>query len=914
MNTRLLLLTVAVSAALPLAAQTNPLTARAPSRTKAPGTEVEVRKPAAFDESESRVLRSLDTMPLDRLVQIMQVYERMDNVAMLDAVVKTVLRRDPKNADALRIRDGGQLDEVVRAPGYLEELGKKVLAGQKVDDADAVPALAMSRILDNHAADAVTLLQALRKNQFQGTTFPYLDDLGYALAEAGRLDESVAAYQAVLADPKQSEEAKGDARAVLPGIELKRSIASLQKSIGHDVARLLAESKKLLDAHPNDDEAISFRIDALNATGHSTDAVAMLLRMRREQGDVQPWPWLPELAFSYYGARDFDRAIATFREIQKNKEFDDVTRREAESMIVDIQVARLIETGTYALDCADNKKAAEVLATLERDYKTHREVLGYRALFLAKTGHSDQALKELLAQKQKDAAQQLPFSQQDALADVYLERKEYNKAREATWVIINDARYDLETRNEAVADLRKIDVEEASETAYLAIQQGDRAKARRIADDLARIAPGSPESKLVDAEVALAYFHAREARDGLLSIRDVPPPQGFKGLPFPGQNTLGAALAQLGDWQGAYEAYGVVTSAPGYDVDDVWDATWERRELQAWFKPTLSVKTTFTHEGEGNLFDATIDYKGAWVGDWRFGAFEHTVWPRLSKQSIFGKRNPSPIVEGGVTAMRRFENGYFAEASIGASNDDVIYGVRVGKLAYNSLGWSLGFVGNALSADSTSLQAVNGRENRVELKVAGPLSERWQVDLNAWYQWNRVGGARLGEGYGLSGELAYILQTETRKRPELSIGYTVDYSRFSQAGRLPPRISDEIRRAQPATEELRRALAPGDEVRRALAGNYGNEVFDSLVDPYTNRQGLVLRARKHFEKLAVSAHIGGYYAFDDAAAGWTAGVAAEYWLSERAMIYAELSYDSDGKGASAGGGVWEAVIGGQMSF
>ena len=58
------------------------------------------------------------------------------------------------------------------------------------------------------------------------------------------------------------------------------------------------------------------------------------------------------------------------------------------------------------------------------------------------------------------------------------------------------------------------------------------------------------------------------------------------------------------------------------------------------------------------------------------------------------------------------------------------------------------------------------------------------------------------------------------------------------------RIRDEVRRAEVPTTQVRKALASQDEVRRALTGNFGNEVFDSLVDPYTNRHGVVLKARR----------------------------------------------------------------------
>ncbi len=889
---------------------------RTPQRLRtAPDDDLptEIRKPESIDETEWRVLHSLGTMPLNRLVEILLVYERLDNPGMTDAIVSAILQRDPQNKEAIRVRDGLAGEETIRAPGYLDEIARKVLAGQKVDDPDSVPVAALSMVLEGRAAEAVTLLEALRKNQFAGATFPYLDDLAYALTEAGRYAEAVAAYRNVLEDPNQSAEAKVESRTALPAAETRLRIANIRQSAGLDWSRLLAESERLMKESPSDVEVIAFRVEVLNAARQSQAAIDLLLDLRKRQAGVDPWPWLPELAFSYFGARQYDTAIATFREIQSNPAFDDMSRREAENMILEIQVQREIETGLFALQRADTSTAKRVLDKLDRDYKTHRDVVGYRAMYLVKTGKPDEALRVLEERRKLEAAENLPFSQQDSLADVYLEMKQFDQARSAIRVILADPRYDAETRAQAELRLKQIDVEESLHFAYLALQDGDRAKARQIANELRQTVPNSIETRLLDAEVALAYFNARFARDELQALRDAPFPQGYAGMPFPGMNSLAAAQAQLGDWQTAYDTYGTVLTSPGYEAEDLWEAKWERRNLQSWFMPTLTARGTYTHESEGDLYTASLDYHHAWTGDWRFGAFLHDTSARLGKGSIFYKsKTGADIFEGGITAMRRFDNRWFAEAMVGASQDDVLYGLRVGQLAYRSIGWSLGFVGNALSTDSVNLQAINGRENRVEFKLSGPLTDRVLVDFNAWYQWNRVGGDRLGQGYGASGEIDYILQTETSRRPEFSIGYVFDYSRFDRANTVPSRVRSSLQRSQ--GEEIRQALDPNQEVRRALASNFGSEVFDSLVDPYTNRHGIVLRARKNFDRLAVSAHIGGYYAIDDHGPGWTAGAAVEYWLSETAMIYAELSYDSAGKGASSDGGVWEAVIGGQVTF
>ena len=186
------------------------------------------------------------------------------------------------------------------------------------------------------------------------------------------------------------------------------------------------------------------------------------------------------------------------------------------------------------------------------------------------------------------------------------------------------------------------------------------------------------------------------------------------------------------------------------------------------------------------------------------------------------------------------------------------------------------------------------------------------MEFAAYYQWIRVSGDRLGEGYGFNGSLDYIIQTETKSRPEVTIGYFGEYHRFD-GGSVPPSITKEIRKAVVPTEEVRSALATTEEVRRAVAGSFGTEVMDALVSPETNRHGLRLTVRKHFnDQWSGYVQLGGYYAFEDKSLDYTAAAGVEYYLSEAAMIYAEIRYDSNGRTSSTG--VVEANLGALVSF
>lgn len=876
--------------------------------------EVEIKKPDNLSDQELKILRSLDTLSVDRLTQLMGVYERLGNDAVLEAIVNAILRRDPGNAEAKRVKESDALTETTRPAGYLEDIARKVMAGDVVSDPDSVPVQAATLIVGNRAPEAVALLEKLRSNQFKSGPFPYLDDLAYTLSEAGRLDESEAAYKAVLSDPKMPLESQQEARVSLPQVLLKKRMVAIRKSAGTNMNALVADSAKLLAEQPNDADVVAFRIETLMTAQRFDEAIAMLQKMRSAHDEANgPWPWLPTLGYCYIGARQHDKAVAIFREVQTNPAFDQVAHIEAESMILEIQVGRQIETGMSAMNRGDIKTGAAVLKKLETNFGTHRDVVGYRAIYLAKIGQGDEAIRQLEARRKIEEGKQIAFTQQDALADVYLELKQFEKARAATFVVINDPRYDPEMKLQALKRMEDIFVAEQQHLAYIELQNGNRSKARAIAADLNSKAPGRIEARMLNAEIALAYFDGKTARDELQAIKASP---AFAGLPFSSQNALGAALAQTGDWAGASQAYAEVVDSPpfAYEPEDRFEAIWEQRFLSSWFRPTASFGIKGMIEDEGNAQQAEVSYTTQWIGDWRFRAFARVTYTSLKSGGLLGSRSDIHM-EGGIAAMRRFRDNYYVEAMIGASEDDPIYSVHVGRLSYRSLAWSVGFVGNALSDDSVNLQALNGRENRAEFHIAGPLTDRINIELEGYYQWTRVGGSRLGEGYGASGSIDYVLQTETRKRPEISIGYFFDFSRFSHVGNLPPRLRSEVRRAEVAAPEVRKALARNDEVRRALASDFGSEVFDSLVDPYTNRHGVMLKARKHFENgLALSGQLGAFYSFDERSAEWTAAAALEYWINDRTMLYAEIRYESAGKGASSANGIWEASVGGQMTF
>ena len=866
----------------------------------------EIQKPVPFTETELRVLRSASSLSIERLLELLVVYEKIDNTAMMDALARAILKREPAHPDAARIQGLVDPEMETRHFDYLDEISKQVMAGKTVEDTDSVAVQAVSLASEGRAAQAVQLLEALRKNQFGTKLFPFLDDLAFSYAEAGMLDQAIKAYETLSSDSSMGADSKIEAQKVLPSLKIRKRIQALTQQAGEDMDQLVASAEKLHREMPNDYDAITFRIESLDRARRYEDAVIFLEGTKRKAPKGKAWPYQATLAFAYFGARRHEQAIAAFRELHKTQGIDPITRAEAESMILEIRVGREIELGMAAMKRADMPAAETVLRTLLRDYPVHPDTLGYRAIVMAKQGKAKEALGMLGAAKAEAKAAGLPFSQQDAIADVYLEQKDYFQAIAATREILDHPLYDDEMKGQATAKLREIGISQTLEAGYTALQDGYRARAKSILERLQRTAPEDLEVKIFQAEVALAYNKSAQALAQISEIKGK-----NSDLAFAGQGTLGSALFATGNWEAAFDAYTDILTQPGFEPRDRTEALLQTRLLRPLFRPTLDTSLDVSDEEEGDTYSSQVTYSTGWMKDWRLIAFSHQDYVTLAPG--FFTTTSSTRFDGGVTAQRRFNGRFFAEATVGASQRTGMFGARFGKFANQGLGWSLGFMANQRSTESPSVQALDGREHRAEFEVQGTLGDRWLVDFSAYYRQLEIGGDSLGRGFGYEGSLDYILITQTPTRAQLTVGYYGQYQRFDSVKMVPPSVRKQVRRAVVPQEQVRSALASSEEVRRAVPGSFGQEVLDQLVDPEANRQGIRFTLRKRIgDDWTVYAQAGVYYAFDDKRFDYTMAAGMEYYISDDALLYAEVRFDSNARTTSAG--VLGANIGALISF
>ncbi|MBL9115475.1 MAG: tetratricopeptide repeat protein [Verrucomicrobiaceae bacterium] len=865
--------------------------------------DVEIQKPLPFSDQERRVLESANKLPIERLQELLGVYERLNNTAMMDALIRAILKRDPNNAQAIKSR--AMLDPTIetREIGYMEKLAAKVISGQRVEDVDSIEIHASNLVESEDYEEAKKLLAALRKNQFEGTFFPLLDDLALCYAETGDFDKAEAAYRTVAEDQRYAVEVRQEAVAALPGLEIQRRMYNIKHRSGGNIDRMVSDAAKLVRERPQDQEVIAFYIECLDRARRYDDAIDYLEKMKRGAGRGA-WPWQPTLAFAYYGAKRFDEAVDAFREIKNNREYDQTSRLEAESMILEIGVSREVEKGLAAINRSDMATAEASLKRLEKNNPNHADTLGFKAIVLAKQGRSDEALSLLNRKKSEMESQGLAFTQADSMADVYVTRKEFSQARASVLAVLNDNRYDDEARTSARIQLANIDIAERLEEGYLALRDSRRAKAKAILDEVRAMSPQSPDVAAFAAEVDLAYNKPQEALAQLSELKAKATPE----IPFTSQNSYANALGQLGQWEEASAAYSETLTQPGFTPQDLQEAMWMQRNLIPYFRPHLRTNARYSTEQLGTIFSTDTQYLTGWHANWRYGAFARSDYAAVEpgEGSVFGDLSGSRY-EGGAIVQRKFNDGYYAEATLGASQEGVLYGFEFGRMGFQRLGWAVGWAGNARSVESVAMQALNGRENRAYATLNGPLTDRIVLNALAYYNWTNVGGDPVGDGIGIEVSADYIFQTETATRPELAVGYFGEYRRFNHASTVPTA----------AQREVRRAVVPGEsDVGSLITGDPTRDVLNTLADPKTNRHGALFKMTKRInDRLNAYLNAGFYYQADDVRSlEFLGALGAEYWVNDSSMLFGEIRYDTSGSGASTGIGVLEASIGGMIAF
>lgn len=876
-----------------------------PPTEAAQAKDEEVQRAGSFTDAEKQILVSAQDMPVDRLAEIITVYERLSNQGMLDALVRVLVRRAPNHPDAMRLRNLVETHEEVRDPGFIDRVIKKLNAGGKLDDpeADALSAYVGTIAKEGEAQEGIRLLQQLEKTTFpKGLFNPYRAGLAFAYRADQRYDEALEILSAVVKDNRYTEATRLEAQRAIPQVKLDKRIFAARQEAKKDYEKALELSAAILADGKDYPPAVDFRVESLSNAGRQKEAIALLEDMKKS------WPaasflFQPSLGYSYLADKRFDASQQAFESVIADSSFLPNTRTEAQAMLGKIDVARVINEGTEALTRREYTKAIEILEQVEARFPQSDEVTGYKAAVLARTDRSDEAIQLLTAKKEEMLAAGKPFRLQDAVADVHLVRREFDAARSSYQEILDRPDSDAYFRMIATKGLASVQKEETIFKGYKSLQWGQTKQASVKEEEVRSIAPEDTDSKLYAADVLFATGKVNEALGQLEDLKRTRFPDGG----FPGELSIGMAHYRLGEWEAAYEAFCKAAAEQSYTSQEKMDqleALKNKREIIALMKNQVGVEGHFLSESEGSAFSLEESYQSRWWHDFRAVVKAREDFINLKASSILGAKDTTHE-EGQLSIQRRFKHSWFVEGTAGGSEQgDFVYGARLGQFFNSAFGWSLAWSDNARATDSLPLQYLNGRSNKIDFNLAARIAPRINTTFGALYQWTSVDGQRLGRGYTLHGSVDVTLLTETTTRPEVSAGWFGSFSRFSNSG-ADPSLRSRIEDSMNGSDRI---------IANSLSADVNNPL-DSLVDPKSHREGLQVTLRKHIgQQTDVYVQGGFYYELDDKKLNGVGALGVEHYIGDSALLYAELRYDTSGRGGSTGAGVWEANVGGKLSF
>lgn len=851
----------------------------------------QVFKQGVLTAVDLRVMHSLEHVSTTRLVEILRVYEKENNHAMMQVISGEILKRNPEQPDAIRANETATQEES-RPVDFLQFMANEVRRGHKATDPEAVYQEA-HRLTEAHQhAEAVQLLEKLRETNFSSGYFPYLEDLASAYQDAGQLKKAQTAYQAVVDDPLAAPEAKEDAQKELKSIALDLRVEQETVRAEADPQGGVAVAEKLIHDYPDDPQVLAFQLDCWDRVGRYSDVIAKLLELKAKH-TTKVFAYQETLAFAYYGAKKYPEARAAFAKMLADPELDADSRNEALETVGSMDLEDRITLANNALGKGDTQSAKRILDQLERRWPEDDQVLGLRAMWMHKTGHSADAVKFLLIYQKRAQQRHEAFGAQDTLGDLYVERKEYDLAVRAYQKMLTDPGYEDDQRNEAKRGLVTAQREQYIDQGDKALKNAHIKEARKIAAVLKKLSPKDTDVQTYLAELKLAEGDATTASQELAQLKSA----HYVNIVFPGQDSLGDALSRSGRWEEAYAAYTELVEKPGYETEDVFDAGKDRLELLPYIRNDLKLDTTFVDEEQGRAYRQSLLFATSWWNGWRVVLRMREDTIDLSNHSLFDFRSGSSA-EGQIGLQRRFTGGYFAEVSVGGASENVLYGAHVGKLANQGIGWAIGFCGNAKTVDySLPLELFNARENRLEFTSSGEINERLRFEANSFFHVVSVERQYLGTGFGFNGNLESILQAETSTKAEITVGYVGEYSQFNPGSNLPSAIWAQASRHTLAMPNPREAI------------------LDELISREINRQGLQLAIHKHFgPQLSLYSEGEVYYDFVNLSWNYTVAGGVEYRIKNATKLTAEVRFDSDGRGPNSGSGVLEATIGIRFGF
>ena len=695
--------------------------------------------------NEQKIIATMKDMRVEQVRELAELYSRVGNPVMTGILVSELTRRDPKDPT---------IEALSAAPGD----------GTAPDDPEATKAQEL--IMSGKNDEGAKLLQKLKAEKYQGRSFPYLQDLAYALLESGQEDAAKAAFNELIRSTSARPEDKADASRSLASLALEALQRKGQAALtARDARRAVQVADQLLARNPQDPDAVELKASALSMMGRGREAIAWLQDLKITSSK-SPFAHQKVLAEAYYDAQLLDSAEEAYQEIIDHPQSTSEDRAEARSRLKALRSDRLIARGEIALNKNKMAEAEAIARELEADIPVSPATKAFRASILNKQGR---------------------FLEAGAILERL--RQEQNREFDA------------------------------------------------------------------NAELANAYMNT-------------------------------------GRWQEAADQFAIVENNPKNDKLSRFDAARLRREMLARFRPTVSSRYEAESGAEGTVWRAAGEVSSGIIGDGNM-LILRTEWDQVhlaGARTI--ARQDAERFQAELAYRRVVSSGFFGEASIGGSDNDLVYGGKVGRLEGGSgLAWELSYKGNDRARDSLALEALNGRQNALQLYLGTHFSRRFYLDARVFFRQVHVHNHDLGQGWGLDMNIGCTLVEETMRRPELQIAYFNELSYFN-------------------TRQL-----PADFVQRNTRRGFAGNLSDQLIDRGINRHGIQLTLSKQLNH-RVSAYIYGgvSYEFEIGQAEGRAGAGIEAYLAPNATLNIGVDYTTSGNAGNQGSDVLSGTVGVKMSF
>lgn len=648
------------------------------------------------------------------------------------------------------------------------------------------------------------------------------------------------------------------------------------------VAAQLAKDMTEAEMAPDDPEAT--KAEELAMAGKPGEAAAVLQKLKAEKYKGKAFRYQQDLAYALLESGQEEAAKSAFRELLGNPAADRKERADAGRSLTEMALDALSRKGQNALTAKDARRAMQIANQLLERNPMDPDGIALKAAAISLQGRPQDSVNYLM--NLKAAGRSDFFAHQKALADAFYDAKELDSAEEAYQAVLHDRRYSAEDRRDAQLRLNDLARDRLILTGEKALKSRDYVTAERIAAELEVEKPVHPDAKAFRAQILTRQHRYQEA----LTILE-----GIKGDPTAAaepNSDLAEAYMNTRQWSEAAEEFTAVEDDQRQDDQSRFEAARLGREMRARYRPTVTSVYEAQRGEEGTLWSNSTEASSGTFGDGNNIVFVRSDWDQvdLGGQRVL-KRSEAERWQAEVAYRRIVSHGFFGEVSVGGSDEDVVYGAKIGKYEAPGLGWEFSYRGNDRAVDSLQLEALNGRQNTLALYLGTHFSRRFYMDARFYFRQIKVDGHDLGQGWGLDMNVGYTLLEETRSRPELAVSYFNEISYFNTKS-LPDSFSDRV-------------------ARKGFIGDLSRELIDERI----NRHGIIITLSKQLNH-RVNAYIYGgvSYEFETGEAEGRAGAGIEAYLNKNTSLNIGIDYTTSGNAGNRGSDVLSGNVGVRVSF